>query len=73
MRIEIDKQGHLLLERGGRMKDQYCPHDADPASCGDWCPLFHEPHSSDGTTMVDLCRGYHWCDDNEFTDRRGKA
>jgi hypothetical protein len=58
MKIKIDKDGLLWLERAGVMKAQVCPHGlvtneawngsqfvADNGfRCGDWCPLFTTGH-----------------------------
>ena len=77
MRIEIDKDGNLLLERGGRMKGQFCPHDpAMTNSCGDWCPLFREPDicaiedQQVGRVEIGLCHCYIQCEVKDFTDKR---
>ncbi len=46
MKGKIDGDGSLLFERGGEMKEQYCPYRVAgslPRKCGDWCPLFGEP------------------------------
>ena len=43
MKIKIDKDGQLAIERAGKFKGQGCPHDNDGAKCGDWCPKFEEP------------------------------
>lgn len=85
MRIEINKEGHLLLERGGKMKPQHCPMTRTANQyaiamsdklehCGDWCPLFREPYyfENDKVMEVALCRGAHQCKKEDFTDRRGK-
>ena len=55
MKIKIDKDGNLWLERAGKMKIQECKetiletNDFNPAvteyiyrPCGDWCPLFDD-------------------------------
>jgi len=55
MKIKIDKDGYLWLERAGKMKAVKCPEDhyteKEPYrsvsfhkhwSCGDWCSLFRE-------------------------------
>lgn len=73
MKIEIDKFGHLNLERGGKMKGQFCPHDRNLSNaCGDWCPLFREPDIGENIVEIGLCECYIHCKPEEFTDRRGK-
>ena len=54
MNGKIDKSGQLNIERAGKMNKQYCPFDAgaalsegSPCSCGDWCPLFGEPATTE--------------------------
>ena len=45
MKIQIDKNGCLFVERAGKMAKQYCPRSQGDSQspCGDWCPLFGEP------------------------------
>lgn len=45
MKILIDQDGELWLERKGAMKVQECPykHGTRGELCGDQCPLFGEP------------------------------
>lgn len=49
MKIKIDEDGYLSIERGlknPKFKTQYCPYyaiDNNGSQCGDWCPLFGEP------------------------------
>jgi hypothetical protein len=43
MKIKIDKDGYLWIERAGKMKKQFCPYDSiNEGYCGDWCPLFDD-------------------------------
>ncbi len=86
MRITIDHNGHLLLERAGEMKPQYCPYTdgeidgcAATRNCGDWCPMFREPEALDWECenapdlAIKLCRIFlHGMREN-FTDGRGGA
>jgi hypothetical protein len=51
MKIRINKNGYLEIERIGKWKRVLCPLDsirADTAcsTCGDWCALFGEPEES---------------------------
>ena len=45
MKIELSSNGHLSLDRKGKLKTQYCPFFTGDykEACGDWCPLFGEP------------------------------
>lgn len=63
MKIQIDVDGNLKIERAGRLKYQLCPFAPVPTThCGDWCPHFDEPEpytASDGTQGhgISLCHG----------------
>jgi hypothetical protein len=79
MKIEINKQGYLNLERAGQMKSQLCPHNFystrldDWVHCGDWCPLFSEPFYTDENRIVHigLChRTEIHCKAKDFLDER---
>lgn len=72
MKIEIDKNGNLLVARAGQMKGQYCPFYRE-STCGDWCPLFSEPFYTDENRIVHigLChRTKISCKTADFTDER---
>ena len=77
MKIEIDKDGYLWLERGGTMERQYCPFHGSGRLCGDWCPHFSVYHT-DGSfgKMVEivLCKdtGGISVPLSNFTDKRGQ-
>ena len=70
MKIRIDNNGWLSVERAGKFKDQKCPHDQDNlVHCGDWCPLFGEPHNWEtGSQAINLCMNFIH---GEITDERG--
>lgn len=77
MKIRIDKDGFLAIERGGKMKPQNCPYDnppidSIPAKCGHWCPLFGEPEfTSENVMMLGICNDkYLICDVKDFEDER---
>ena len=59
MKIQIDQEGNLKIERAGRMKAQLCPFASTYGlKCGDWCPHFDEPEPCEqrqGTSTLDLC------------------
>lgn len=85
MKIEIDGNGHLWIERKGKMKQQKCPYFSEyEKSCGDWCPMFGEPYfakayldkgkdvqleKGDAVTL-NLCEHYWEGAENQFTDER---
>ena len=77
MKIKIDNEGYLWIERKGKMKDQFCPYDSDMSHCGDWCPLFLEPsfHKADDIVDFDnmeiaLCGIIHNVPVADFEDER---
>lgn len=46
MKIQIDPNGDLLIERAGNLKPQFCQRitgEDGRYRCGDSCPLFGEP------------------------------
>lgn len=69
IRIEIEKTGHLCIERAGKMRPVYCPFNGDvvraPVKCGDWCRLWLNP----GTYLAD-CKGRS-LKVEQLTDKRG--
>ena len=86
MKIRIDRDGWLEIERAGFMKLQECPYDVETedcgrARCGDWCPLFgeleerHEPIYGDGIGPVNaielsICKRVWRCKPDDFEDER---
>jgi hypothetical protein len=78
MKIQINKQGSLLIERAGKMKSQVCPfsfysaHIDDWVYCGDWCPHFRTEEAFMKEAMfIHLChKTEYWCDKADFTDNR---
>jgi hypothetical protein len=47
MKVKIDVQGYLQIDRVGEFKYQFCPfsdrnqsYSEERVPCGDWCPLF---------------------------------
>lgn len=76
MKIKIDTDGFLHVDRNGFMKRQRCPYSVD-MPCGDWCPLFVEPsfHKADDVVDFDnveiaLCRIIHNVPVADFVDER---
>jgi hypothetical protein len=63
MKIQIDKDGLLCIERVGQMKAQQCPGmPQEIVYCGDWCPLFGEPDWDNqglhrGVDYLTICEG----------------
>jgi len=72
MRIQINENGRLLLERAGWLKTQYCPKQAEAISCGDWCPLFGEPELKGNIICISLCEKEICCKEKDFEDLRGR-
>lgn len=81
MKIKIIKDGYLHLERAGEFKEQYCV--TRPLSsnlpCGDYCPLFKEPHyitynTNKVFTMVEfgICKQSWKINKEDFIDERIK-
>jgi hypothetical protein len=77
MKGKIDRDGSLYLERAGKLKGQFCPHQKGLMNCGDWCPHFGEPeieYSDDYEEDVYLhltCGQGRVFAFDEFTDERG--
>jgi hypothetical protein len=71
MRVEINENGNLSVERSGKLKIQYCPRTNTP--CGDHCPLFYEPRYMQRSVYIRICneRYFEVVDDN-FKDLRIK-
>jgi len=72
MKIKIDAQGLLHIERAGVMKGQHCLHNSCTL-CGDWCPAFREPQMEDfGWFSISLCEeaGCLLVAEQDFTDER---
>jgi len=72
MRIKINKNGILEIERKGKWAEQLCPF-SDPGKadcCGHWCPLFEEPVITDYCYQFNLCRKTYKGLVEDFTDER---
>lgn len=46
MKLKIDSEGKLLIERAGKWVNQFCPFNSENNYCSDSCPLFGEPEGS---------------------------
>lgn len=62
MKIKIDGEGGLWLERCGVMKAQICPFHSPVLgakmyryNCGDWCPKFFEGHIDNIALVILQC------------------
>jgi len=56
IRIIINENGILYIERAGVLQEQNCPFNA--MHCGDHCPLFGEPERYDRQPdNIGLCHG----------------
>jgi hypothetical protein len=72
MKGKIDRDGSLYLERAGKLKGQFCPHQKGLMNCGDWCPHFAEPTETiDYTYLCISCGCGKTFAFNELTDERG--
>jgi hypothetical protein len=74
MNGKINLSGYLMIEReAGEFKYQDCPFTHADCGCGDWCPLFGEPHLAElqHQTLLGICNFRTFCFDN-FTDERSK-
>lgn len=74
LKIVINENGVLILNRAGKLKNQYYPFTNFAENCGDVCPLFNEPFFYDEHKMVEipLCEDSLTCEYEEFEDRRGE-
>ncbi len=74
MKVKINKEGILEIERNGEFKSQFCPFImtsiGDMVNCGDWCPLFGEPELLGHTITLEICRTKFVLNDNDFKDER---
>ena len=72
MKIVIDVNGYLHLERAGDMNLQICPFDNRVAvsPCGHWCPMFTEPEDTGDYTLLRLCNTNLLCTNEDFSDLR---
>ena len=74
MKIKIDGNGDLWLERAAKMKIQRYYMDAITV-CGDWCPCLSEPENDEASHEILMrgCNFVHYANTADFTDERGKA
>ena len=85
MKGKIDKDGNLLIERGGFLGTASCPfavwtisqnapiqHSNEFMPCGHWCSLFGEPFSkiNHAGAELSLCKRTLYFD--TFKDERGQ-
>lgn len=86
MKIKIDKNGTLLIERKGfnksvgEFKAAQCPFSAaqivvatagsNTWNCGDWCPLFGEIYEDDDLYYLNLCHKHLYFHEKDFVDER---
>ena len=88
MKILIDEDGRLHIERAGVYRQQTCPYTFNGfwMGCGDWCPHFGEPTTfpfraddrDPGAGLrqyvtLTLCHGNSFrVVEEDFTDERGE-
>ena len=79
MKISIDSNGCLWLERAGKIQPQFCPfyvrrpEEHTVSMCGDWCPHFGVPDEDAFSISLKLSCGAGrllFTDDKDFTDER---
>ena len=70
IKVRIDDNGTLELNRAGKLKFQEWPN-TEGVYCGDWCPLFEEPIIEGTSVYMRLCHRFITCDAAEFEDLRG--
>ena len=88
MKIKINKEGFIEIERAGVFQTGFCTHKPHP--CGDSCVKFWEPVIQDneiaqdpetgrnikldGSVLIHLCnKDFLACKLKDFTDERVKA
>jgi hypothetical protein len=71
MKIKIDNEGCLWIERAGKMKAQICPYDENWTGCGDWCPLFDDSDITDPQEGLGLCLCHNNFPNATVIDERG--
>ena len=72
MKIKINNNGSLMIERAGKFKVVYCPFDYN-SECGDWCSLFSEPYhyANEKRVCINLCNNNNkTCKVEDFIDER---
>ncbi len=67
MKIKINDDGYLEIERAGKFKEQYCPSGG---KCGDGCALFEELEKEDDCIILRLCKKVYLIKQKDFTDER---
>ena len=70
LKIVINENGDLVLNRAGKLKIQHCRFGSQQENCGDDCPLFNEPVIGGRAAAIEICRDSLWCETVAFEDRR---
>ena len=70
--VEIDDKGQLWMKRRKGIVQMLCPYSGGNKSCGDWCPLFHEPYTTVAGTFLELCETSYRISIENITDKRSK-
>lgn len=71
MKAIISKSGVFCIERGGKLKPQFCHKIAladKYAPCGDECPHFQEP--SEERNIIQICDSTTWYFDEIIDERK---
>lgn len=69
MKVKIDSNGFLKIQRGTNFKQVVCPLLTDEW-CGDWCALFGEPKLINKNILVELCYKTLSVKKEDFEDER---
>lgn len=71
-KIRIEKNGRLLIERAGEMREAICPYCDRLLYCNADCAQFYEPFlTHDDKVHVEICHDHHWrVAPEDFVDER---
>lgn len=73
MNAKINKDGELMITRGGKDAKQTCPFthgvwEDKPWKCGDWCPLFRESENKPLSVLLQCSEAAYF---EDVVDERG--
>jgi hypothetical protein len=70
MKVRVDKEGILHLQRTDKLRKVYCPHDGN--FCSDACALF-DVYFKYPNVIISLCTKEYVIENEEFTDERPRG
>jgi hypothetical protein len=70
MKVRVDKEGILHLQRTDKLRKVYCPHDGN--FCSDACALFDVDFKYPNV-IISLCTKEYVIENEEFTDERPRG